>query len=25
MDEVSIETSADGTTIHMVKYGKNDD
>jgi serine/threonine-protein kinase RsbW len=22
MDEVSIETSADGTTIHMVKYGK---
>jgi len=25
MDEVSIETSEDGTTIHMVKYGKNDD
>jgi len=25
MDEVSITTSADGTTIHMVKYGKNDD
>ena len=25
MDEVSITTSEDGTTIHMVKYGKNDD
>ncbi|HYH10419.1 MAG TPA: ATP-binding protein [Thermoanaerobaculia bacterium] len=22
MDEVSIETSTDGTTIHMVKYGR---
>jgi len=25
MDEVSITTSEDGTTIHMLKYGKNDD
>lgn len=25
MDEVSIETSADGTTIHMVKYGRRSD
>ena len=22
MDEVAITTNADGTTIHMVKYGK---
>ena len=25
MDEVGITTSPDGTTIHMVKYGKRDD
>ena len=25
MDEVAISTNADGTTIHMVKYGKHDD